>query len=77
MYSLTCISSSKMNSGQTAKTRLKVLKLMSNNFYGCTSGFQKYAHVLNKPIGSCFLKYAGIGGGFITTSVGLLGLQLI
>jgi hypothetical protein len=41
----------------------------SSNFCGYTSGFQKYAHVLNKPIGSFCLKYAGTRGGFITISV--------
>jgi hypothetical protein len=36
----------------------------SSNFCGCTSGFRKSAHVLNKPIGSCYLKYAGTRGRF-------------
>jgi hypothetical protein len=39
-------------------------------FCGCTSGFRKSAHILNKPIGSCYLKYADTWGGFITISVG-------
>jgi hypothetical protein len=33
-------------------------------FCGCTSGFRKSAHILNKPIGSCYLKYAGTRGRF-------------
>jgi hypothetical protein len=42
----------------------------SSNFCGCTSGLQKSAHVLNKPIGSCYLKYASTREHFITISVG-------
>jgi hypothetical protein len=36
----------------------------SSYFCGCISGFRKSAHVLNEPIGSCYLKYAGTRGRF-------------
>jgi hypothetical protein len=39
-------------------------RMPSSNFCGCKSGFRKSAHVLNKPIGSCYLKYAGTRGRF-------------
>jgi hypothetical protein len=33
-------------------------------FVDVHQGFHKSAHVLNKPIGSCYLKYAGTRGRF-------------
>jgi hypothetical protein len=39
-------------------------RMPSSNFCGCKSGFRKSAHVLNKPVGSCYLKYADTRGWF-------------
>jgi hypothetical protein len=46
------------------RSEVKINEIPSSNFCRCTSGFQKYAHVLNKPNGSCCLKYAGTKGRF-------------
>jgi hypothetical protein len=64
LHSLTCTSSPNMNTWSNCRSEFKINEMPSSNFYGCTSGFQKYAHVLNKPIGSCCLKYAGTRGRF-------------
>jgi hypothetical protein len=45
-------------------------RMPSSYFCGCISGFRKSAHVLNEPIGSCYLKYAGIKGRFYYYLVG-------
>jgi hypothetical protein len=68
LHSLTYTSSPNMNTLSNCRSEVKINE-MSSNFCGCTSGFLKYAYVLNKPIGSCCLKYAGTRGGFITPSV--------
>jgi hypothetical protein len=70
LHSLTCTSSPNMNTWSNCRSEVKTNEMPSSNFCGCTSGFQKSAHVLNKPIGSCYLDTRAIGGGFITISVG-------
>jgi hypothetical protein len=64
LHSLTCTSSPNMNTWANCRSEVKTNKMPSSNFCGCTSGFHKSAHVLNKPIGSCYLKYAGTRGRF-------------
>jgi hypothetical protein len=64
LQSLTCTSSPNMNTWSNCRSGVKTNEMPSSNFCGCTSAFQKYAHVLNKPVGSCCLKYAGTRGRF-------------
>jgi hypothetical protein len=62
LHSLTCTSSPNMNTWSNCRSEVKINEMRSSNF--CTSGFQKYAHVLNKPIRSYYLKYVGTRGQF-------------
>jgi hypothetical protein len=64
LHSLTCTSSPNMNTWSNCRNEVKTNEMPSSNFCGCTSGFQKSAHVLNKQIGSCYLKHAGTRGQF-------------
>jgi hypothetical protein len=52
-------------------------RMPSSNFCGCTSGFRKSAHILNKPIGSCYLKYAGTRGRFYYYIYLLVGPSIV
>jgi hypothetical protein len=63
--SLSCTSSPNMNTWSNCRSVFKTNEMPSSNFCGCISGFQKYAHVLNKPIGSCCLKYADTRGSVL------------
>jgi hypothetical protein len=65
LHSLTCTSCPNMNTWSNCRSEVKTNEMPSSNFCGCTSAFQKYAHVLNKPIGSCCLKYAGTRGSVL------------
>jgi hypothetical protein len=40
------------------------IRKFTSAFENRTPGSRKFAHVLNKPIGSCYLKYAGTRGRF-------------
>jgi hypothetical protein len=64
LHLLTCTSSPNMNTRSNCPSEVKTNEVPPSNFCGYTSGFQKSAHVLNKPIGSCYLKYTGTSGRF-------------
>jgi hypothetical protein len=78
LHSLTCTSPNmNMNTWSNCRSEVKTNEMPSSNFCGCTSGFRKSAHVLNKPIGSCYLKYAGTWGRFYYYIYLLVGPTLV